>query len=132
MTSFFTSLAAHLAAGDGAIAGAGRSPAAPLIRTWRGLIRSGDTDRYLAYVERTGLTDFARSPGHLGALTLHRPVAGGVELMILSGWESEAALAGFAGEDLERARFYPEDEAFLIDRDWRTVHYRLARATGCG
>ncbi|MGE0555817.1 MAG: hypothetical protein AB7R55_20485 [Gemmatimonadales bacterium] len=128
-SAFFARLAAHLAAGDGAFSGDGLPSApAPLIRTWRGVTRTEDAVRYLDYVERTGLADYASGAGHLGALALNRPVAGGMELLIVSGWASEAALARFAGGDLERARFYPEDDAFLIDRDCRAVHYRLARA----
>jgi hypothetical protein len=29
----------------------------------------------------------------------------------------------FAGDDLERAVFYPEDDRFLVERELRVLHY---------
>jgi hypothetical protein len=31
----------------------------------------------------------------------------------------------FAGEDYERAVFYPEDDRYLIERDLHTSHYEV-------
>ncbi len=36
------------------------------------------------------------------------------------------AIHGFAGEDVERAVFYPEDDRFLIDRDLAAHHWVVA------
>ncbi len=38
-------------------------------------------------------------------------------------WESMEAIHGFAGEDVERAGFYPEDDRFLVDRDFIAYHW---------
>ena len=37
------------------------------------------------------------------------------EFITLSMWESRDAIRAFAGEDIEAAVLYPEDERFLID-----------------
>jgi hypothetical protein len=41
-------------------------------------------------------------------------------------WESRAAIEGFAGQDISRAVFYPEDDRYLIDRDLTVSHYEVA------
>ncbi len=38
------------------------------------------------------------------------------------------AVRGFAGEDAERAVFYPEDDRFLIERERTTEHYEVVQA----
>ena len=35
------------------------------------------------------------------------------------------ALHAFAGEDLEEAVFFPEDDRFLVDRELRVAHYEV-------
>ena len=35
------------------------------------------------------------------------------------------AVRGFAGDDVEKAVFYPEDERFLVDRELTVSHYEF-------
>lgn len=101
-----------------------------IVRSWRGATRAADADAYLAYLHRTGLREYAATPGNRGVLALRRRVmhADGprVEFLLLSLWESIEAVRRFAGENTERAVFYPEDEQFLVDRDLHVTHYELA------
>lgn len=76
-------------------------------RIWRGATRAVDADRYRAYLEETGLRDFARTPGSRGALALRRDVGDRTEWTIVSLWESVDAIRAFAGDDVTKARFYP-------------------------
>ena len=50
---------------------------------------------------------------------------GRTEIVTLSRWESLAAIVGFAGDDIERAVFYPDDDAYLVEGDPTVSHYRL-------
>jgi hypothetical protein len=36
------------------------------------------------------------------------------EFIVLSLWDSLDAIKAFAGDDVEKAVFYPEDDAFLV------------------
>jgi hypothetical protein len=40
-------------------------------------------------------------------------------------WDSLDAVKAFAGDDHERAVFYPEDDRFLVDRDLTAKHYEV-------
>ena len=44
----------------------------------------------------------------------------------MSFWESRDAIEAFAGPDIEKAVFYPDDEQFLIERDRTVHHYEVA------
>jgi hypothetical protein len=47
----------------------------------------------------------------------------------LSFWTSYDAIRGFAGEDIETAVYYPEDDRYLVQREDTVTHYEV-RAEG--
>ncbi|MDY0908298.1 hypothetical protein [Microbacterium sp. CFBP9034] len=95
-----------------------------VVRMWTGVVRTEDTDDYVAYVERTGMSAYRTTAGNTDAWLLTRDLGDGrTEVTTVSRWESLDAIRRFAGEDLERAVFYPEDDRYLVERDDRVRHY---------
>lgn len=45
------------------------------------------------------------------------------EFLLASWWDSLAAIEAFAGPQLEKARYYPEDARFLIELEPHVRHY---------
>jgi hypothetical protein len=97
-----------------------------IVRTWKGATRDVDADRYIEYMQQTGLKEYRQTTGNLGAFILHRPAGDKAEFIFVSFWDSIDAVRRFAGEGHERAVFYPQDDDFLIDRDLHVDHYNLA------
>jgi heme-degrading monooxygenase HmoA len=97
-----------------------------IARIWRGAVRAEDADAYEAYVQRTGIEGYQRTPGNRGAWILRRVEGERAEFITLSFWESRTAIEGFAGRDIDRAVFYPDDDQFLIERDLTVSHYEVA------
>ena len=97
----------------------------PIARLWEGSTRASDAERYLEYLRRTGLADYEATPGSEGVLVLRRVEGARADFLLVSLWESEAAIRSFAGEPIERARFYPEDDAFLVRREETVRHFQL-------
>lgn len=96
----------------------------PIVRMWTGVIRREDRDAYVDYVTRTGIAGYRSTPGNLDAWLLTRELPGGrTEVTTVSRWESMDAVASFAGDDPERAVFYPDDDQYLVERDERVRHY---------
>lgn len=96
-----------------------------IARTWKGAVRPPDADEYVEYMRRTGFAGLASTPGNLAVLGLKRVTLDAAEFIVMSLWESEAAIRGFAGESPQRAVFYPEDQRFLIDRDEHVDHFEV-------
>jgi heme-degrading monooxygenase HmoA len=97
-----------------------------IARTWRGWVRSGDRDAYVAYVEETGMAEYRRTPGNRGAYLLTRDLDDGrTEIMTFSLWDSREVISGFAGADISRAVFYSEDDRYLVDRERTVTHYEV-------
>jgi heme-degrading monooxygenase HmoA len=101
-----------------------------IARTWRGAVRAADADAYLAYLNAVGTPGYTAVPGNVGVVTLRRLVDGRAEFLLVSFWDSEAAVRAFAGPNIERAVFYPEDDRFLIARDEHVTHYEVVHWTG--
>jgi hypothetical protein len=77
-------------------------------------------------VQRTGIEGYERTPGNCGAWLMWRVDGDQAEFVTMSLWESRDVVEGFAGQDIERAVFYPEDDHFLIERDLVVRHYEVA------
>ena len=58
-------------------------------------------------------------------LALRRIAGNRAEFLLVTLWDSEEAIRRFAGDDLERAVFYPEDDRFLVARDDRVRHHEV-------
>jgi len=98
-----------------------------ILRRWTGRIRTAERDAYRTYIERTGGSDYASTPGNLGFQMLFRDVGDGIsEVTTLSWWRSLEDIRGFAGDDIEAARYYPEDDKCLVGERARIVeHHEL-------
>ena len=97
-----------------------------ILRRWSARIRTADETDYVAYIAGTGLDDYRATPGNLGAQMLVRTLGNGEsEVTTLSWWESFTAIEAFAGADINRARYYPEDDRFLLTRPDHVEHHRV-------
>jgi heme-degrading monooxygenase HmoA len=96
-----------------------------IARTWRGATKAEDADTYLDYLHQTGFAEYRKVEGNRGVLALRRVADGRAEFLLISLWDSERAIRQFAGNDIDRAVFYPEDERFLVERDDQVNHYEV-------
>lgn len=95
-----------------------------IARIWRGWVRTEQADAYVAYISGTGLREYRQTPGNAGAQMLTRDLRDGrTEVLTVSWWETLDSIHAFAGDDIEAAVFYPEDDAYLVDRETRVHHY---------
>jgi heme-degrading monooxygenase HmoA len=97
-----------------------------IARIWRGWVRTEDRAAYVEYIEQTGLAEYRSTQGNEGAWMLARDLGDGrTEIVTLSFWASRDAIRGFAGDDIERAVYYPEDERYLVDREMTVTHFEV-------
>ena len=97
-----------------------------IARIWRGAVRAGDATAYADYIQQTGIEAYKATPGNRGAWMLWRPDGDRAEVITLSFWDSREAIQGFAGQDIGKAVFYPQDDRFLVERDLTVHHYEVA------
>jgi heme-degrading monooxygenase HmoA len=94
-----------------------------IARIWRGSTKAEDAEAYAEYLDRTGVSEYRSTEGNRGVLVLRAIEEDRAEFTLVSLWESMDPVRAFAGDDAERAVFYPEDDAFLVERDLTVRHY---------
>jgi heme-degrading monooxygenase HmoA len=101
-----------------------------IARVWKGAVRRDDGDAYAEYMRDTGMEGYTTTPGNRLALMLRRDVGDKTEFVMFSLWESFESIRAFAGGHPEKAVFYPEDDRYLIERDWTVAHFDVHTAAG--
>jgi heme-degrading monooxygenase HmoA len=96
-----------------------------IARIWRGAVRREDADAYADYIANTGMAEYRSTPGNHGAWMLRRDAGDRTEIITFSLWDSPDSIKAFAGDDIDQAVFYPEDDRFLIERDRTVRHYKV-------
>jgi len=96
-----------------------------IARIWHGTTPTLKADAYLEFLLQRALPDYRSVPGNRGAWVLRRPDGDVTHFMTLTHWESTEAIEVFAGGDMERAKYYPEDEDFLLEFEPNVRHYEL-------
>ncbi len=97
-----------------------------IARVWFGRTPAASYDEYLAYLEETGVRELKATPGNLGVKVWRRLEGDEAEFAVISLWESLEHVKAFAGEDVDVARYYPQDEDFLLELTPRLKHYEVA------
>ena len=96
-----------------------------IARIWHGATDAAKADDYLEFLNQTGIPDYRNTKGNLGAYVLRRIENGKAHFLTLSFWESLDAIKTFAGEDYQRARYYPRDKEFLLEFEPTVQHYEV-------
>ncbi|HEV8194992.1 MAG TPA: antibiotic biosynthesis monooxygenase [Gemmatimonadales bacterium] len=99
-----------------------------IARTWHGAVRAPDADVYHRYLLESGVPSLRATPGNRGVYVLRRIDGSEAHFLLISLWESLEAIRAFAGDDLERARYYPEDRRYLLELEPRVTHYEVLEA----
>lgn len=103
-----------------------------IARIWHGRVPASKADAYFHYLQATGLKDYASTDGNQGVYVLRREEGGLADFLLLSLWGSWEAIRRFAGPDIERAVYYPEDREFLVGLEPTVAHYEVLASSRKG
>ena len=93
-----------------------------IARTWVGRVPAARADAYYEYLLGTGLADYQATPGNRGVLVQRRIDGEVAEFVLTTLWDSVDSIKRFAGEDYQVARYYPEDDDYLLERQQYVTH----------
>lgn len=99
-----------------------------IARTWHGRVPTAKADTYYEYLQRSGLADYLATPGNRGLVVLRRDENGVTHFTLTTFWESLEAIKRFAGDDYRIARYYPEDDDFLLEKEPFVTHDEVLSA----
>jgi heme-degrading monooxygenase HmoA len=97
-----------------------------ICRMWHGITARSKADAYTTFLEQRAIPDYRSVPGNLSVAVLRRDEAEVTHFMTVTHWESEESIRAFAGDDLLRAKYYPEDQGFLLEFEPKVQHFVVA------
>jgi heme-degrading monooxygenase HmoA len=92
---------------------------------WHGRVPTNKAQAYRAFVNNRAIPDYRSVPGNISVHILERKEGEITHFITMTFWENLDAIRGFAGDDIERAKYYPEDQDFLIEFEPNVVHYEV-------
>jgi len=98
-------------------------------RHWKGIVKRGRADAYIAHLEGETLPSLRRLPGFVDASILRRETDGGTEFQIVTVWRSLDAIQAFAGADLTAAVVPDAAQRLMASYDRFVVHYEIVGGT---
>lgn len=94
-----------------------------IARLWHGMTKAEHSDEYLEFLHRSGIPDYRGTPGNKGVTVLRRTEGDRAHFLLISYWDSYDSIRRFAGDKIEKARYYPEDKRWLLEFEPHVVHY---------
>jgi heme-degrading monooxygenase HmoA len=96
-----------------------------IARIWHGMTNMTNLDAYADFLKKTAMPDYKTTAGFKG-LTFLRNISNGVaNFVLITYWEDMEAIKGFAGLDYEKAKYYPEDNNFLLEFEETVQHFEV-------
>jgi len=96
-----------------------------IARIWRGLTRDSQAEEYFEYLKATGIKEYRETQGNQGVFVLRNITAGQAEFLLITLWESWDAIRRFAGDEVNKAVYYSEDQKFLLALEPEVAHYEV-------
>jgi heme-degrading monooxygenase HmoA len=96
-----------------------------IARIWHGVTQAEKADEYSEYLNKTGIPDYKATRGNRGVYLMRSVEGDQAHFLILTFWDSEDAIREFAGEEIDKARYYPEDNEFLLGLEPFVKHYEV-------
>jgi len=93
-----------------------------ITRIWHGRTLMQHSDQYLNYIRETGLKEYLRTPGILSAKVLRRIDGDICHFWTITEWPDIQSIKKFAGNDFEKAKYYPEDNEYLLEFEEKVIH----------
>ena len=96
-----------------------------IARMWHGRVQTGKASAYREFLNRRAIPDYQSVAGNISVHILERQEGEVTHFITLTFWEDMSVIQGFAGADVEVAKYYPEDKDYLLEFEPTVVHYNV-------
>ena len=96
-----------------------------VLRMWKARSTAKQAAAYIKHATKKVFPKVRAIEGHRGEYLLRREVEDGVELVVLTLWDSMEAIGRFAGPEPNRAVVEPEARAVLKSFDDYVTHFEV-------
>ena len=100
-----------------------------ITRIWHGRTKPLHADNYLAFLLDEGTREYLQTEGNLGVKVLRKKEEKSCHFWTVTEWKDAGSVKSFAGEDYEKAKYYPEDKGMLLEFEEKVNHYECFDAS---
>lgn len=101
-----------------------------IVRIWHGRVPTAKAKAYREFLMETAIPGYQAVEGNISVQILEREEGNVTHFLTVSYWKNLEVIKGFAGEDIERAKYIPEDKNYLLELEEKVLHYQVVGQSG--
>jgi heme-degrading monooxygenase HmoA len=101
-----------------------------IARIWHGRTKVKNYEDYTEFMRKKALPDYRETEGFIKLIFLRSIIKNVGHFKLITFWENFEVIKNFAGEDFEKAKYYPEDKKFLLEFEEKVIHYEVFAELG--
>ena len=96
-----------------------------IARIWHGTTKVEDLEAYTEFTKKRAIPDYSKTEGFI-KLSFFRRIENSIaHFTLITYWENLDVIKNFAGADIEKAKYYPEDQNYLLQFEEKVIHYEV-------
>ena len=96
-----------------------------IARIWHGKVKAEDFEAYTTFMKERAIPDYQKTEGFVKLSFLRRLEGAVGHFTLITYWENLEVIKNFAGVDFEKAKYYPEDQKYLLEFEEKVVHHEV-------
>lgn len=96
-----------------------------IARIWHGKTSAENFEAYTEVLKRLAIPDYKKTKGFIRQTFLRQIQHNEGHFTLITFWENIEVIKNFAGEDFEKAKYYPEDQDFLLEFEEKVNHHEV-------
>jgi heme-degrading monooxygenase HmoA len=100
-----------------------------IVRTWHGRTSLSDADAYESFMKERAAPDYASVEGLKQLFFTRRDEGQIAHFLLVTVWDNMDAVKKFAGDDPAKAKYYPEDDRYLLEKEAHSLNHQVFFST---
>jgi len=96
-----------------------------IARIWHGKTSIENYEAYTRFLQKVAVPDYQKTKGFIRLSFLRKIKNNEGHFTLITYWNNLEVIKNFAGDDYEKAKYYPEDEAFLLEFEKNVQHHEV-------
>ena len=96
-----------------------------IARIWHGKTDIANYESYTEFLKDRAIPDYEKTKGFRGLTFLRNTVNSEGHFKLITYWDDYDVIKNFAGNNIEEAKYYPEDKAYLLEFEEKVQHFEV-------
>jgi heme-degrading monooxygenase HmoA len=101
-----------------------------IARIWHGKTSISNFDTYTTFLIQKAIPDYQNTIGFKGLTFLRSRTDDEGHFTLITYWGNFEVIKNFVGKDIEKAKYYPEDNSYLLEFEEKVQHFEVFASVG--